>query len=173
MAITITVEDGTGVADANSYVSIADARTYAANRGVTLPADNDAVAAMLIKATDYLEAQACKYQGQKTNCDYALQWPRSGVVICCVEIANNVIPKQLKDAQSALVVAQNEGLVLQPNVTAGDYVTEETVGPITTKYADPIKAGITARFTGVDSLLEPLFFSSCGQVGFALRTVRV
>lgn len=173
MAIEIIVEDGSGVADANSYVSVASVRTYATNRGVTLPSSDDEVAAWIIKATDYLEAQACKYQGSKTNCDQSLQWPRTGVIICCVEIANNVIPKQLKDAQSSLVLAQNEGLVLQPNVTATDFVTEETVGPITTKYANPVQAGITARFTAVDSLLEPLFFASCGQIGFALRTVRV
>lgn len=173
MAIEIIVETGAGVTDANSYVSVDDTRTYAENRGVTLPVDDDAIAAMLIKATDYLEALACKYQGQKTNCSQSLQWPRSGVVICCENFASDAIPKQLKSAQAALVIAQNDGLVLQPNITAGDFVTEETVGPITTKYANPVQTGITARFTGVDALLEPLFFSSCGQASLTLRTNRV
>lgn len=173
MAITIIVEDGSGVADANSYQELADVRLYAEQRGVTLPADDEEVKAWMIDAMDYLEAQACKYQGHKTDCEQSLEWPREGVVICCVDIANNVIPKKLKSAQALAVMIRNEGLILQPNVTAQDYVIEETVGPITTKYANPIQAGISATFTGLESLLEPLFFQSCGQVGFALSTIRV
>lgn len=173
MAITITVEDGSGVADANAYVDVAAVKAYAEQRGVTLPSDDEEIAAMIIKATDYLESFACKYQGRKTDCDQSLQWPRTGVVLCCADYPSNQIPKQLKSAQCAAILIQNEGLVLQPNVTAADYVIEETVGPITTKYANPIQAGISAQFTALDSLLEPLFFASCGQVGFPLRTVRV
>ncbi|WBF76993.1 hypothetical protein PSV3_00292 [Septimatrevirus PSV34] len=52
MAITIVVEDGSGVTNANSYVSVADARIYASNRGVELPLDDDELAAMLIRSTD-------------------------------------------------------------------------------------------------------------------------
>ncbi|WEM33665.1 head-tail adaptor [Pseudomonas phage PSA-KC1] len=55
MAITIVVEDGSGVTNANSYVSVADARIYASNRGVELPLDDDELAAMLIRSTDYLK----------------------------------------------------------------------------------------------------------------------
>lgn len=172
MAIEIIVEDGSGIANANSYVTVDEVRQYAAQRGVSLPSDDDAVASMIIKATDYLESFACKYQGRKTDCEQSLQWPRTGVVMCCDDYPSNAIPKQLKSAQASAVLIQNEGLVLQPNVTAADYVIEETVGPITTKYANPIQAGISATFTALDSLLNPLFYASCGQA-FALRTVRV
>lgn len=73
MAITIVVEDGSGVTNANSYVSVADARIYASNRGVELPLDDDELAAMLIRSTDYLEAQACRFQGKPTSTTQALQ----------------------------------------------------------------------------------------------------
>jgi len=173
MAITIVVEDGTGVENANAYVDVAAVRAYAEQRGVTLPADNDEVAAMIIKATDYLESFACEYQGYKTDAAQSLEWPRECVIISCTAFPNNEIPKQLKSAQSAAVIAQSQGLVLQPNITAADYVTEETVGPITTKYANPIQAGISPQFTGIESLLSPLFNASCGQAAFALQTMRV
>src|ERR1044072_1066406 len=101
MAITIIVEDGTGVTDANAYVDVAAARAYAEQRGVTLPADDDVIAAWLIQATDYLESFACKYQGRKTDCAQSLQWPRKCVVICCAPFPDNEIPKQLKSAQCA------------------------------------------------------------------------
>lgn len=173
MAITITIEDGSNVANANSFVTIAEVRAYAEARGVTLPVADDSLAVMLIKACDYLEAQANRYQGEIANDSQALQWPRIDVYINGSETAfpSNAIPKQLKSAQSALVVAINEGVDIMPNYSASNFVTEETVGPITTKYADPTKVGIAPTLTAVDSLLAPLFGSTA--TGFALRTLRV
>lgn len=172
MAIEIIVEDGTGKPDANSYVSVADARTYATNRGVELPTDDDDVAAMLIQATDYLEAQACRYQGKRASSSQALEWPRTGVVLNCDAVPPNVIPKSLVAAQVQLAMAINAGFDLQPNVSPQDYVTEETVGPITTKYADPTKVGIMPTFGAAAALLAPLF-GECASNKFALRTIRV
>ena len=173
MAITITVEDGSNVANANSFVTIAEARSYAVERGVTLPVADDSLAVMLIKACDYLEAQANRYQGEITNESQALQWPRIDVYISGSKTAfpSNAIPKQLKSAQSSLVVAISEGVDVMPNYSAGGFVTEETVGPITSKYAVPSKIGITPTLTNVEALLQPLFGSTL--TGFVLRTTRV
>lgn len=174
MAIAIIVEDGTIVPDANSYITTAEARQYATNRGVTLPVDEDEVAAMVIQATDFLESKACEYAGRKTDPEQSLEWPRTDAYILGYEpYPPNQIPKNLKQAQCALVVAVSQGIVLMPIIQASDYVIEETVGPITTKYADPIQAGISTEFTGVDSLLHSLY-GECGvSSGFALRTIRV
>lgn len=172
MAITIVVEDGTGVADANSYVSVADARTYASNRGIVLPSDDDEVAAMLIRSTDYLEAQECRYQGKRTSSSQSLAWPRTGVFLNCDEVPSNVIPKSLIAAQVQLAMAINAGFDLQPNVSPQDYVTREKVGPIETEYADPLAVGIMPTFTAANALLAPLF-GECASNKFALRTIRV
>lgn len=172
MAISIIVEDGSGVANANSYVSVDDARTYAKNRGVELPADNDEVAAMLIKSTDYLEAQACRYQGKPTSSTQSLQWPRTGVVLNCDEVPSNVIPKSLISAQIQLAMAINAGFDLQPNVSPQDYVIKEKVGPIETQYSDPLNVGIMPTFTAANNLLAPLF-GECANSKFAIRTQRV
>lgn len=171
MAITIVVEDGSGVANANSYVSVADARVYATNRGTELPSNDDEVAAMLIRATDYLEAQECRYQGKRTSPTQALAWPRTGVFLNCDEVPSNVIPKSLIAAQVQLAMAINAGFDLQPNISPQDYVTREKVGPIETEYADLSKVGIAPTLTSVEALLQPLFGST--MTGFALRTFRV
>jgi hypothetical protein len=175
MAITITVEDGSNVTNANSYVSVANARAYAVDRGVTLSSTDDEVAAFLIHATDYLEAQGLKYQGEKAaiaaGTTQALAWPRDCVVLDGVTFANNAIPQALINAQCALVLAQNEGLVLQPNIKPQNYVIESTVGPLTTKFADPTKTGVMPEFPAVDALLAPLFKPA--NVGIGLRAVRV
>lgn len=172
MTIAIVVENGTGVTNANSCVSIADARTYATDRGIKFPADDDEVAAMLIRAMDYLEAQECRFQGKRTSPTQALAWPRIGVTLNCDEVPPNVIPKLLIAAQVQLAMATNAGFDLQPNISPQDYVTREKVGPIETKYADPVSVGIMPTFTAVNALLAPLF-GECAATKFAIRTIRV
>jgi hypothetical protein len=168
MAVTIIVEDGSIVANANSYDSLANVRAYAEQRGIELPSSDDELGAMVIKAMDYLEA--LQYQGLKTDAFMqALQWPRQCVEIDETELADDTIPKQLKNALGALVLAVKEGIVLQPNFKPQDYVIEETVGPITTKYANPIEIGIQTRMTAVDSILAPLLKSKA----YSLQTNRV
>ena len=173
MTIAIIVEDGSNVTNANSFVTIVEARAYAAERGVTLSATDDDVAIQLIKAKDYLESFAMRYQGEMTNEGQSLQWPRTDVYLYGSETAfsSNAIPKELKSAQCAAILAIAEGVDIMPNYSASNFVTEETVGPITTKYADPTKVGIVPTLTAVDSLLAPLFGSTA--TGFALRTMRV
>lgn len=170
---TIIVEDGSNVANANSFVSITEVRDYCTARGATLPNQDDDLAIFVIKACDYLEAQANRFQGNVANEGQALQWPRTGVYVGSseTELASNVIPKQLKSAQCSAVLALNEGVDIMPNYSASNFVTEETVGPITTKYADPTKVGIVPTLTSVEALLQPLFGST--MTGFALRTLRV
>lgn len=170
--MTIVIEDGTGVVGANSYITVAQARLYASIRGVELPGSTCDVETLLIKAMDYLESFNCKYQGAVTDYAQSLQWPRCGVYLNGnpEPIAETTIPTKLLDAQAALAIIVNSGIELLPNVTPQDYLTEETVGPITVKYADPIKAGIGVIFKTVDALLTPLF-GGCNQ--FPLRTVRV
>lgn len=174
MAIVITVEDGSNVPNANSYLSIASARVFAANRGVTLSANDDEVAVQIIKAMDYIESFGCEYQGRPTYETQALTWPRTGAIINCVEFPADQIPNDLKSALAQAIIAVNAGIELFPNIVPQDYVTEETVGPITTKYADPTKVGLgnmSPILTAVQASLNKLF-APCGQ-GFALKTIRV
>lgn len=171
MTIDIIVEDGSDVANANSYADVAAARAYASARGVVLPADDDEVAAMLIRSNDYLEAQACRYQGKQSSSLQALQWPRTGVLLNGDELPSNVIPKSLIAAQIQLSMAINAGFDLQPNISPQDYVIKEKVDVIETQYADPLAVGILPTFTAVNALLAPLF-GECGSGKF-IRTIRV
>lgn len=170
MAINIIVEDGSNVAGANSFVTVAEVRLYALERGFTLSTDDDTVAAQLINAKDYLESFAECYKGEMTSDTQPLQWPRWGVCIFGgVEFPSDSIPDRLKWAQCEAVIVQFNGFELMPSYTAQDYVTEETVGPITTKYADPISVGISPSFPKIDYLLSSLKKSNAGS----LFTVRV
>lgn len=168
MPISIIVEDGSNVTNANSYVSIIDARLYCSQRGVSLSTNDDDVAVMIIKACDFIESHAERFQGSTLTADQALSWPRIGVYAFGFEVPSNSIPPRLKTAQCAAVLAVSQGIDLLPTRTSSDYVTEETVGPLTTKYSDPLQRSAKPTLTNVDALLMPLLKS-----GPNLKTTRV
>lgn len=164
------IEDGSIVANANSYVDLADARAYAVTVGETLPADDGELEALLIKAKNYLEALRDKYKGNKVSSTQSLQWPRYPVKIDGFEIAADYIPAELISAQSQLAIDQNNGIDIQPN-KEGAFIIKEKVGPLETEYSQSVGTGTQPTLTTVDALLNPLLKS--GGLGSSLLTRRV
>ena len=169
--MALIVETGAIVAGANSYVSLTDCRAYAAARALSLPVADDDLEALLVSAIDYLEGLRSRDQGAKVNPEtQALQWPRIGIYIDGVAFSETAIPKELKDAQSRLACEKFAGVDIMPTTT-GAFVSEETVGPLTTKYDASQGSGTQPNISSVDALLAPLFSPSTSG-GLALRTVR-
>ncbi|MES2180717.1 MAG: DnaT-like ssDNA-binding protein [Pseudomonadota bacterium] len=154
MAITLIVEDGTGVTDANSYVDVDYARAFAESIGLILSIEDEVVKANLLLAMPYIENQ--QYQGHKTSPDQLLQWPRSNVIALNFLIDDDYMPTPLKKAQVMAAYLVENGTELFPVITA-QLVTEETVGPITTKYSDQYVSTYTGlpAFSEVDVYLKP------------------
>lgn len=183
--MALEVEDGTGKAASNSYVSVAEYRAYAEARGVVLPIDDAEVEVQLVQAMDYVESFRAKYQGHKTwprpDMDVshphaqALQFPRTGVVLDCnYNLPDNVIPQELKQTQMQAAMEIHNGLVLMPS-SDGRVVKKEKVDVIETEYmtAQDIGSGAVVgspSFPLLEALLAPLF-NACGG-GFFLRTRR-
>ena len=101
MAITLVVEDGTGLSNANTYVSLADADTYFESHVYSSGWDATADASKniaLAMATRLLDAYFV-FEGKKIGDTQALEFPRfdikdrSGFLI-----QSTTIPQALKDA---------------------------------------------------------------------------
>lgn len=81
MAITVIVEDGSGVDSANAYLSVSDmaeyaaASLYSASWTAATP-DNQSVA--VVYATQVMD-QSFAYYGYKSNLGQSLEWPRQQV----------------------------------------------------------------------------------------------
>lgn len=174
MAVLVIVEDGSNVPDANAFVSVSDVKTYAEQRGLTLPTTDDEVASLIIRSTDYINSKECEFQGVRTYPTQELSWPRTGVTLNCLDWPVDAIPKALKAATVMMAVALNEGFNPWANTDAGANVIEDTVGPITTRYSDAIAelGGVpSVNIPAFDALLAPLTTDGCYSGG--LRTVRV
>jgi hypothetical protein len=167
----IVVEDGSIVSGANSFVSIADAKAYAKDRGVSLGSGTE-IAEQLIQAMDYLATFRSLWKGTKVETTQPLQWPRKDVQIDDADWDETMIPPELVQAQCQLVIAQQQGIALYTNVAAGTLpVIKEVTGPLETTYASPTAAFdmSAASIPAVDILLAPLLASD----GFGLSTLRV
>ena len=171
--MALVIEDGTGVEGANSYITLAEARAYALERGVTLTADDAVLEAHLILAMDYLESLRDKYQGSKTLSTNSLQWPRYPVYIDGTLIGSNVIPQELKDAEAQLAIEQHNGIVISPSVAEKvGAVKKEKVGPLETEYfAGTGSSTGQPVMTKVDELLAPLL-DARWRTG-SIRTLRI
>lgn len=102
MAFTFTVEDGSGIADATSYISLEEANDILA-MNIHISADwaelTDADKERLLAwASRYLDERA-RWYGYRVSDTSGLRWPRTGVIDRDgIVIAPDAIPKQLKIA---------------------------------------------------------------------------
>lgn len=142
----LVVEDGTIVANANSYVDLSFLTAFATARGLSLPVGSTAQEQFAIQAMDYLES--IRYQGSKVDATQSLQWPRKDVSIDDTDFAEDAIPTELKYAQCQLVVSLQAGILLWPKPvtsTTEGIVIEKTVGPLTKKFASNKSKGEVAN----------------------------
>lgn len=153
--MALIIEDGTGKPDAQSYASVETLRAYAKARGESIPSDTPSCERLLLIAMDYM--RGLDYIGERASKEQAHDWPRVGVVIDGFPYAKHELPRQLEQAQCALAIeAQRiELLPTAPANTSGP-VIEQTVGPITTVYANTGRVRSVPAVAKADVLLRVL-----------------
>lgn len=166
--MALIVEDGSGVAAANSYVSVAEARAWVGVRGLALPSGDSAVEQLLLKAMDLVESYRSQFSGAKSSASNPLQWPRTGASLDGVELESDVIPAELKSALIQLAY-EAQSTELQPT-GSGREVVREKIDVIETEYAKRGSGSIAPQFNKALAFLQPLLRSSGA---FGVRVVRV
>ena len=166
--MALTVEDGTGVADANSYITVQEARDYASLRGLTLPTTDAEIEVLIIKAFDYLES--FEYKGEPANPPQDAEFPRDNLYIQGVLFANDAIPGKLKKAQAQLTYEASQ-TELQPTGD-GREVVKEKVDVVEVQYAEKGTSVSRPTFTSVDALLADLIRTGSG-IGGSLSSIRI
>ncbi len=165
--MAIIVEDGTGVAGANSYASLAQVRAYTLARGVILSAVDAELEPMVIKAMDFIESFRNRFVGVRMDRDQALSWPRYGAYLDGWEYLSTTLPPQLIDALGALVIEVNAGNdPFNPPLNALPVISERVEGAVTVQYSDPQGQAVAATTRPAMRLINQLI--SAGQL-FAVR----
>lgn len=154
--MALIIEDGSNVVGATSFATVAECRTFATGRGLTLPAADGDVEVLLIKAADYLNGIERRFQGCRFFYDVgqALCFPRGDIYEFDRYIGGD-IPDALKNAQCQLAVDANSNDLQAPGT--GREVIEKKVGPLTTKWAGAGNTAPQYSPTAALALLSPLF----------------
>ena len=153
--MALIIEDGTGVDNANSYISVAEARAFASLRSLILPSSDPAVEVLIIKAFDYLES--LDYKGNHANPPQSAEFPRRDLYLQGVLFAQNEIPNKLKQAQSQLTF-EAVNTDLQPTGN-GKEVIKEKVDVVEVQYSEKGINVARPTFTTVNSFLKDLLKS--------------
>jgi hypothetical protein len=147
----LTPEDGTGLLVADSYVSLADFRAWAAARGLedAATADDTETEAAMRKAFDKVNSAKRWKSAPKVN-EQAGEFPR-------IDLSDgmgrtwNTVPPQVGLAQNEFTVLALAGTDLFVVAERGGQVQSESVGPISTSYFQG--APSTTFFEAADRLL--------------------
>lgn len=168
--MAFTIEDGTGVADANAYVTETELGTYADDRAVTL-ASGDAESA-IVRATTYIDATyRTRFVGYKTNGrDQGLEWPRTGVLDAqYFPIANDEIPIEIKNATCEAAIRElTTPDSLLADLERGGQIRMLKAGSVEIEYG--ANATPTTTYRVIDGILSGLLgAASASFVGTAVR----
>ena len=128
---TIIVEDGSGVVNANSYVTLAEADQYFTDKGeLGWAGEDDFKNQNLINATTSMDA----LYGQRyisflrDNVTQALLWPREQIWDRhSRRINNGDIPLKLQDAQCEIALLAQNGIDIYPSGTIDNQLTATSV----------------------------------------------
>lgn len=120
----LTVEDGTGVATADSFISLADFRTFAEGAMFDAPADDVTAEGWLRRAAFSMGPMG--WLGEQGG--GALAWPRSGVVLRSGEVvAGDTIPRAIVYGQAMLALEQYAASQAAATPGGGAAVVEHSV----------------------------------------------
>lgn len=155
----LIVEDGSIVANANSYVDYDYVENYHSLRGNTAWAAGDETAKQyaIIRATQAIDAMyKTKWKGNQTEYGtQELEWPREDVEVNGTELDDNLIPSSVKKAvcEAALreLASSNS---LQPDLDRGGDIKKVKADTVEVEYFE----GATAQtvYTILDNLLADL-----------------
>lgn len=178
--MALVVEDGSRLATAEAYISVADADVFHANRnntawtGLTVSVKE----AALRKAADYMvQMYRERWMGARSSVTQALDWPRIGVYLndtvgyysgygYVSNIPYNVVPPEIKTANAILAfkALDENGLIsdLSPDLDRATRI--EKVGALMVEY-EPGSPQYR-RYRSVDGLLRPFLYggNSSSQV---------
>jgi hypothetical protein len=170
--MALIVEDGTGLSNAESFMSVAEATAYHLANGNKAAwsevAGELTKEAMLRQATTYIQNRYfAKWCGHPVLTTQKLDWPRTGVLFRNGGfVASTSVPSEVKAACAELALRAASAALMPDGAPT---VTFEKIGPIEVKYepfttpADP--------YAAIDALLAP-FLVPGSQSGINAGLVR-
>lgn len=170
--MSIIPETGAGLADADSYASIAAADTRCASLGLTAwaalaEADKEIA---LRKAALFMATYRPRWAGRRVYQHQALDWPRYNVAVDGFIVPSTTVPADVVNACIDLAARAGSGEDLLPDLDTGsNAIKKDKTGPLETEYFQNT-TDARERFVAVDALLAPYFGAAGG--GNSIKVTR-
>jgi hypothetical protein len=149
--MTLTVEDGTGLSDAESYLSVATFKAYCDARGYVYTGKSDAeIEQALRRGTAWLDGKyGPSFTGEQVNgVDQALEWPREDATDARGrDLPDDAVPRQIASADAEAAWRE----LVAPNSLSPDTVLAERIKRSRKKVGDLEKEIEYADATGTDA----------------------
>jgi hypothetical protein len=170
--MSLTVETGEIVADADSYISLDDARTLAANYGYSLPDDDTKAEVALRKGVWYVDAQEPRYNGTRTDDSQSLAWPRENAYYTYgTEIDSDAIPTKLQLGQVIAAATYGAGTDVRANDDGKSIASQAVSGAVSQSYFNNGKTGSSIVITEAMDAIATLL-SGSGNNGISFEVYR-
>ncbi|AZU97865.1 head completion adaptor [Vibrio phage LP.2] len=170
--MALTVQDPQNPVDnANSYLSLVDARALADQYYYDLPTDDTEAERALVKSFRSIELKEPQMCGVRTTEIQNTSYPRTGVYIRCQPLPSDAFPDELLLAQVIGASYSGSGTDLSGGTDDGRVITKEKVDVIEVNYADNGKTGNSVYIAEFENTLNPLLCSNTSAANFT--TVRV
>jgi len=164
----LIIEDGSVVANANSWVTDDELKSYASIKGYSLPATQPDREALLVNAYDFInftyEQQLQGYRVTPQTQTGAM--PRSNMYAYGLMVANDSIPQDFKNAQMLAAFSINGGVDTNAVKSDADLASFTVVGVISETYRADSGAPTIARMPAVSRTLKP--YTNSGIAGGGL-----
>lgn len=177
MALQFIPEDGSGVQDANSYLSVDELIDYADILGYDAnDISPEVIEKRLIRAAIILDSRfRDRYKGSRANEGQGLEWPRSDATYADGEkIPDTTIPREVKLGIVEIFFLIESGTDMQPTIQAQGNIKSERVK------ADVVEEEIhytsdVERYEDIYVKVEDVMSRITGGLSdrFKLRIVRV
>lgn len=169
--MAFVVETGAGLANANSFASVAAADAYVADRGIAGWASltTQAKEQALIRATDFLEATYRNaWKGYRNTQTQALSWPRYDAWVEMFLVESDTVPTAVVNATIEMAIkAATDSTLIEDQ---GRVIVREKVDVLETEYSEYGPRGTS--YTAVARMLSPYTNSSGGGAFAVVGVVR-
>lgn len=166
----LIVEDGSGKSDADSYVSLADARVLAAKYGFSLPVEDTEAETALRNGALYVDLQEPLMCGRRVSPEQTMAFPRTGIRLFGFDVSRTSIPSQVIRAQVIAAVEYGKGTDVRGTSDGRATSMERVEGAVTVQYFDNGANGSIVTITAAIDSLRPLLCG--GDAGSSFRVSR-
>ncbi|MEE4099185.1 DnaT-like ssDNA-binding protein [Pseudomonas viridiflava] len=129
----LIIEDGTGVAAAESYATAEELARYAVKFGAKIPAEQVAQEALLRRAA--LAMDGMTWKGRKSSSEQALAWPRREIRLDGENKPERYLPARIQYGQMALAAEIHADDIDPIDKRKGAITKEKVDGAVEREYA--------------------------------------